>query len=161
MTEFPEPAGPLDLFTLSERAVEEAHFLADLLSGAVSKQATGLIDEGFVVPAPETLANAAAVFRSIAQWPGLVPAINARDGDEKPRLDVVCALGSAVQNAPEQLDLDWASLWVQRIERGEISLVIQACVDIFARVNGGERQWLQAQMRKAMEDRRDYDMWRR
>lgn len=158
MTAFPEASEPFDLFTLYESAVSEARFLADILSGPVSNQASSLIDEGFVVPAPEALAHAASVFRSIAEWPGLKPAIQALDGDESARLDVVCALGSAVRNARDQLDLDWASLWVQRIDT---SAVIRDCVEIFARVNSGERGLLEAQMRQATDARRDDDIWRR
>lgn len=157
MSASPDALGA-DLFTLSEGAVSEARLLAEILSGPVSDQAARLIDEGFVVPAPEALAHAACVFRSIAGWPGLTPAIQTQEGDEKARLDVVCALGCAVRNAQEQMDLDWASLWVQRIET---SVVIRDCMDVFARVNGGQRQWLEAQMRRSMNDRRDHDIWSR
>ena len=158
MSDSREASKPVDLFALSEQAVIEARFLADLLAGPVSHQAASLIDEGFVVPAPEALAHACGVFRSIAEWPGLTPAIQASEGDEKARLDVVCALGCAVRNARDQLDLEWASLWVQRIET---AVVVRNSLEVFARANSGERALLEAQMRQAIEARRDDDVWRR
>ncbi|MFG6489616.1 hypothetical protein ACG04R_23270 [Roseateles sp. BYS78W] len=158
MSDSAEASETVDLFTLSERAVTEARLLADLLAGPVSVQASALIDEGYVVPAPEALAHAAMVFRSIAEWRDLIPAIQSSDGAETPRVNVISALGSAVRNVPDQLDLGWASLWTQHVET---SAIVRASLRIFERLNSGERELLEAQMRDAIAARRDDDVWRR
>lgn len=163
MNASPLPYGPIALFALSEGAIREAGFLADLLSAPVWNQAAIPFNPSYVEEGPAALrrAHATAAFRSIAEWPGLPQAIHVRDGDEKARTDVVYALGSAVQdqyglqNGREQTDLGWAF----RRMRG--SLVICACVEIFTQVDSEARdlEWFQAEMRRSMHEHREYAIW--
>lgn len=139
----------MDLYELALAVKPSAAAFSARLRGDVSAEATRLIGEGFIVPAPAALAEAAGVFEAIEAMQGSRPAIKREDSPSQ-RIDLICALASALDGATREIGLGWSNAWLRAL--GERRAVIRAAGEVLSAWNAGRQSELIAQMQAAVDD---------
>lgn len=149
-----------DLFILARQSHAQAKLIADLLLNPITAEATALSAQGFVVPSPETLANAAKVFVSVHAMPGENAAMGGDAHTPQQRLDLVCALATSLQGLDDAIDLTWSSAWAAAGRISETPPRLQA-LQVLGEWNAGNGQRLLAEMTAAFKAHEQDEIWRR
>jgi 4-hydroxyphenylpyruvate dioxygenase-like putative hemolysin len=121
---------------LPYRCAETAGHIATLLRGEATREVIQLAGEGFVVPSPQALSHAAAIFEQIARLPGGVHWL------QRPRLSdcvqVMVSFCGAIDGFEREMDVDAISAWWHWRDQREARALITQTQHLTAMVNAGE-----------------------
>lgn len=146
----------VDLFALSVKSALHALRIEQLLKVSIAQEAKRLLDDGFLVPAPQVLEHAARIFSTIFQKSGQGPAMG-QDTTQQ-RLDLICAFGSALNDMEREVDLMWSGVWTNyRQEEG--AAMCNAAINVLAQWNAGHRVTLLAQLEMDWKAAFEHEVW--
>lgn len=151
---------PRDLFVLAQQSHAEAGKMAQLLESTLALESLALSAEGFVVPSPEALANAAKVFAAVQAMPGENAALGAQAHTPEQRLDLICALATSLQGLQDALELSWSSAWSVAGKTYGSPVRLQA-LQVLAEWNAGHAARLLQEMAAAVQMHEQDEIWRR
>ncbi len=138
----------MDLYELSREVKTCALALAAVLKGRATDEATQRIAEGFLVPAPGVLTHAAGVFAGVLELRGDAQSYQQLDSEDQ-RIDLICALASALDGAEHNIDLSWSNHWSTALHQHRHLLA--KARDVLGQWRAGQHELLRTSMKQAVD----------
>lgn len=153
------PTHPEGMVLLAQQCSQESRRIGELLSGQCTDDARAMLLQGFVIPAPETLAHATQIFDAVAAKPGGGWPLGSDTAVQ--RLDLICAFAGALDGMQQEIELDWSAAWSRYMAQANVQRVVREASDVLQRWNRGERQSLLVQVEADMKIAFNWAAWNR